>query len=378
MTGPLRRPPALAWPRCLAGEAKVAGATLLALFVAVSAGADGVLTPDHIVEGHLCVSDELSCVDPEPFEVGTLSEGADLEIKSATPVIAFEHVSGGAYDWALTVDASLDEEFNIRSQPAFSTSSDDISKPLRIEGGAGDFDNLLFLDATERIGIRTAIPGVTLDVRGDRIRLVGAQKIIEMRTDGSATDLQATFADLYLRSITAGNNIVMNPFANDGNVGVGTTTPTAKLHVDGDAIVTGDVSLGSSRALKHGLKPVPHEEILKALLELPIYLWRYKTDPRQATHLGPMAEEMYQRFGLGRDGKHLSPADSAGVALAAIQALHGRLEDQITELRNAYSALEAEKRTLARRLELLEPEVFSRGPDATSCEPTALERKKSR
>ena len=55
------------------------------------------------------------------------------------------------------------------------------------------------------------------EVIGNRIRLVSGPKSIQMRVDGFATDFEAIGEDLFLRSSTNGNNIVMNPFANDAD-----------------------------------------------------------------------------------------------------------------------------------------------------------------
>lgn len=113
-----------------------------------------------------------------------------------------------------------------------------------------------------------------------------------------------------------------------GHVGLGTALPDARLHVDGNIVVEGDVSLGSSRQIKHRFEPVDGAVILGRLRELPIARWSYMQDTRDAVHLGPMAEDFHAAFGLGRDQEHISPLDGAGVALAAIQELNAELERQ--------------------------------------------------
>lgn len=40
-----------------------------------------------------------------------------------------------------------------------------------------------------------------------------------------------------------------------GNLGIGTTSPAKKLHVAGDALISGNLELGSSRELKFDITP---------------------------------------------------------------------------------------------------------------------------
>lgn len=92
-----------------------------------------------------------------------------------------------------------------------------------------------------RLGVNEAAPAAEtqVHVRGPRIRLqsVDGSRSVDLRADGGAVDLQSNTNDLYLRSTNPGagvpRNIVMNPYAGDGNVGIGLDAPTEKLHVRG-------------------------------------------------------------------------------------------------------------------------------------------------
>ena len=59
-----------------------------------------------------------------------------------------------------------------------------------------------------------------------------------------------------------------------------------------------------------------------------------------------MAEDVHRTFHIGRDERHLSPADSVGLALAAIQGVDRELD----ELRSSNGTLAAENRDLRRLL----------------------------
>lgn len=160
------------------------------------------------------------------------------------PWIFYEDTDANDADWYTRTDWPSNEVFTIQSVEG-STSR----YPFIIEHGSAT--NLLFLDAAEHIGINTNTPAYTVDAIGDRIRLrnstSASARTVALRTDGVAVDLQSDNADLFIRSI--GNDVIMNSFASDGNVGIGTSLPSAKLEVDGTtsaALVRVENSSGTS------------------------------------------------------------------------------------------------------------------------------------
>ncbi|NNF33317.1 MAG: hypothetical protein HKN68_04375 [Saprospiraceae bacterium] len=114
-----------------------------------------------------------------------------------------------------------------------------------------------------------------------------------------------------------------------GNLGIGRIDPQHPLHIGTDgtngngAHVTtgGSWTNGSSRLFKKNVKGVNTKEILEKLATLNILEWEYKNSD-EGKHLGPIAEEFYEVFRLGRDEQYISTVDADGVALAAIKALH--------------------------------------------------------
>jgi hypothetical protein len=105
--------------------------------------------------------------------------------------------------------------------------------------------------------------------------------------------------------------------------------------------------------VKANFMMVDGEAILKRLASLPIATWNYKTQADSVRHMGPMAQDFREAFGLGEDEKHISTVDSEGVALAAIQALYeenqekrqevSQLKDRLMTLENRLAALESSK-----------------------------------
>ena len=110
----------------------------------------------------------------------------------------------------------------------------------------------------------------------------------------------------------------------------------------GNLFTTGAINPPSDRNVKAGFTPVDAKEILEKVAALPITRWHYTNDPA-TPHLGPVAQDFKAAFDLGADDKSIATVDADGVALAAIQGLNQKLEEQRTE--NA---------ALKRRLEALE------------------------
>jgi len=98
---------------------------------------------------------------------------------------------------------------------------------------------------SDKVGINTTDPEETLHVIGDIILLespAGTKKIL-LRTSGADGELKS-LGDLYLRS--EGNDIIMNHVNSDGNVAIGTATPSEKL------TVVGAINIGNTTTTNDG------------------------------------------------------------------------------------------------------------------------------
>jgi hypothetical protein len=112
----------------------------------------------------------------------------------------------------------------------------------------------------------------------------------------------------------------------------------------GVAAALGSWSCSSDRNLKQNLVPLDGKAVLDKLVVLPIYAWSPRGSAAQVRHIGPMAQDFHAAYGLGDSDVLIGMQDADGVALAAIQGLHAKLDDkdrEIANLRAALSALEA-------------------------------------
>ena len=60
--------------------------------------------------------------------------------------------------------------------------------------------------------------------------------------------------------------------------------------------------------------------------------YNYKSQDASIRHIGPMAQDFYAAFGVGRDEGFISTIDRDGVALAAIQGLHEIVKEKDAEI----------------------------------------------
>ena len=119
---------------------------------------------------------------------------------------------------------------------------------------------------------------------------------------------------------------------------------------------SGSWSSLSDRNMKENFFAVDGEEVLSRLRSVPVSTWNYKSQDAGIRHIGPMAQDFYDAFGVGEDNRRISVVDIAGATLAGVQALDSRT----VAMQSRIDALEQENAELRERLERIEQLLSNR------------------
>ena len=98
------------------------------------------------------------------------------------------------------------------------------------------------------------------------------------------------------------------------------------VRINGTFEVTAGLTNPSSRTLKNQFISLDASTILSKLAALDIQQWTYIERPDEK-HVGPVAEDFYEAFGLGQGDQNISTIDADGIMMLAIQALQKENEE---------------------------------------------------
>ncbi|MDQ1611369.1 MAG: hypothetical protein QOG00_1300 [Pyrinomonadaceae bacterium] len=133
----------------------------------------------------------------------------------------------------------------------------------------------------------------------------------------------------------------------------------------------------SSRTTKENFQLTSGEDVLGRLRKIPVSTWNYTSEGAQVRHIGPMAEDFYEEFGLGTGNTSIGVQDLAGVSLAAVKALDQRTTQlqqrtaEVEQLRSEVQTLRAANATMEQRLAALEQAMQQQQEHVAQTTPTA-------
>ena len=173
------------------------------------------------------------------FEVEGVISSADASLQKAT----FANVGN---DLVLTANA---DATNVTAKMLFNSSG----------AGGGAVSTKMIIDGSGNVGIGTTSPIHPLYVAGDIGQTDGSRIWFRGSSSSSATGAQSyVYSNGLNLQIKGDDNVqilgdgggIIAHFDYSGNVGIGTTTPSSKLQVSGDAYVTGAFGQGVAIANK--------------------------------------------------------------------------------------------------------------------------------
>ena len=195
---------------------------------------DQVIPDDLIVQGSGCFG--FDCVNNESFGFDT------IRLKENNLRIKAEDTSVGSFptnDWQLTFNDSA-------SGGASKFSVEDITGskvPMTITAGAST--NSIFVDSTGRVGFRTSTPVLDLHVSTGNTPAIRLEQTNASGFTAQTWDIGANEANFFVRDVTGGSKLSLRirpgaptssvDISADGDVGIGTASPDANLHVEADA-----------------------------------------------------------------------------------------------------------------------------------------------
>jgi hypothetical protein len=246
-------------------------------------------------------------------------------------------LSNGGQLWNLNVDGAGRLDFRANSGTGGSTR-------MTIDDDNGG-----------RVGVGTESPATKVHVVGDRIRLENGSKRLDLRADGGAVDLQTTTDDLFIRSTGAGHHVFINPFPDDGRVGIGTQSPSQKLHVQGNICATGTIGQCSDLRYKTAIEPLGDALTKVMAIRGTRFQWQrdrfpdmdFSAEP-QIGLIGQEVEAVFPEAVLTDDDgyKYVDYARLTPVLVEAVKEQQGLIEEQRATLNEAIDLIDELRATL--------------------------------
>jgi hypothetical protein len=139
-----------------------------------------------------------------------------------------------------------------------------------------------------------------------------------------------------------------------GNVGIGTTTPSQRLHVVGNIFATGDIVAFSDKRLKSNITLI--DDALSRIHKLNGYIFNVKGDTFNRKHTGLIAQEVKEVLpeaiykNPDDDMYSIAYGNMSGLLVQAIKEIDNRYNKQCASMRKKIKNLHSELSRIRRRL----------------------------
>lgn len=204
--------------------------------VSLGAMPDDVIPDDLIVQGSACVG--LDCVNGEVFGFDT------IRMKENNTRIQFDDTSGAGFptnNWQIRANSSAGGGASFLAFVDQGASGNSETGTIVFEVDAGAPANSLRVSSIGKMGLKTATP--VLDVHANTSDTPAIR--LEQNNGGGFTaqtwDIAGNEANFFVRDVTSGSRLPFRirpgaptssiDISADGNVGIGTGSPGAKLHL---------------------------------------------------------------------------------------------------------------------------------------------------
>jgi hypothetical protein len=214
--------------------------------------------------------------------------------------------------------------------------------------GGGAFNTASGVSSTVAGGEVNTASGSASTVGGGSLNTAAGDYSVAMGRRAKATfDGDFVFAD--------SNNFDFSPNGPDNFRVRATGGVRFVVDIDGTGATTwscGLVSGGSwvcssDRNQKQDLELLDGTAVLDKLVAMPVYAWSPKGKNSHTRHFGPMAQDFYATFGLGDSDVGIGQQDADGVAPAAIQGLHAKVESRQSEIDGLRAQAATQQREIA-------------------------------
>jgi hypothetical protein len=197
---------------------------------------DDVIPDDLIVQGSACVG--LDCVSGEVFGFDT------IRLKENNTRLQFDDTSASPFptnNWQIRANSSASGGASFLGFVDQGASGNSETGTIVFEVDAGAPANALKVSSTGRVGLRTATPALDLHITTSD---TPAHRLEQTNAGGFTAqtwDIAGNEANFFVRDVTGGSRLPFRirpgaptssiDISASGDVGIGTATPLAKLHV---------------------------------------------------------------------------------------------------------------------------------------------------